>query len=168
MKNAKDLVKHLISPYHIIVLILSLFLMGSALSCGIGLRTRALLGGKLTVSIDISEKANQNSPVALDVVVVYDEELLARLLEFSSKDWFEKREQIKRDYLQGEGLDYWGWEWVPGQKVTIQKLPLKPEAKGGFIFADYFSPGVHRVRIDPFGDVIVHLLEKRFTAESTD
>ncbi len=71
-----------------------------------------------------------------------------------SKDWFEKREQIKRDYREGESLDYWEWEWVPDQQVPLQELALKPGAVGGLVFAGYNSPGAHRVRIDPLQDIV--------------
>ncbi|MBN2124459.1 MAG: type VI secretion protein [Deltaproteobacteria bacterium] len=148
--------------------ILVLLLVISMCSCGIGVRTRAMMGGKVRIGVDIDDNANENSPIAVDVVIVYDEELLTRLLKMTSKEWFENREQIARDYLTGTGLDYWGWEWVPGQRVAEQALPLKPKAKGGVIFANYFSPGAHRSRIDPFSDVNIHLQEKDFTAEVQD
>jgi len=147
---------------------LSLFVLGSLFSCGIGVRTRAVLGKKIHVKVDISENANNNSPIALDVLLVYDEALLAELIKMPSKEWFEKREQIKRDYPEGTGLDYWGWEWVPGQKVPVQSLPLKPKAKGGIIFANYFCPGEHRFSIDPFKDFIIRLQEESFTVEVSE
>lgn len=149
--------------------ILILILIGSSLSCGIVsgsyTRMRALLGGKVHIKTNIVEKANQNSPVALDLLVIYDENLLAQLLNMSAKEWFEKRTQIKRDHLEGRGLDYWGWEWVPGQKIPDKTLPLKSKAKGGIIFAGYFSLGPHRATFDPFGDMTIHLLENGFTVE---
>jgi type VI secretion system protein len=151
--------------HRVLLLGLSLLLTASQVSCGMGKRTRAMFGEKLDIKVYISEKANQNSPIAFDVVLVYDEGLLERLLSMPSREWFEKKEQIKRDYLQGEGLDFWGWEWVPGQEVPVQSLPFKTNAVGGFIFADYFTPGSHRFRIDPFKDISVRLLEKGFTVE---
>lgn len=157
---------HSIDQFRIVFpVFLFLFLIGSLFSCGIGVRTKAVLGKKIHVKVDISENANQNSPVALDVLLVYDEALLSELIKMPSNEWFEKREQIKRDYPEETGVDYWGWEWVPGQKVPVQSLPIKPKARGGIIFAKYFSPGEHRFSIDPFKDIIVRLQEKGFTVE---
>jgi len=151
-----------------ILWLFTLFLAWAALSCGIGVRTKAILGAELNVAIDISPHANTNSPIALDVVLVYDEALLKQLIQMPSSEWFEKRKQILRDHMKGGGLDYWAWEFVPGQNVETQDLPIKPKAKGGIVFANYFTPGEHRFRIDPFKDFIIHLNEKRFTIELAD
>jgi type VI secretion system protein len=141
------------------------FLAGIFVSCGIGVRTKAVLGDKLNVQVDISENANTNNPIALDVVLIYDEDLLKQLIKLPSGEWFEKREQITRDHIRGDGLDYWAWEFVPGQNVETQVLPLKPKARGGIVFANYFTPGEHRTLVDPFKDFVIHLNEKIFTVE---
>jgi type VI secretion system protein len=172
-----DARNHILSAFHIfpprfidlsslvIPPLFFLILAGPLLSCGIGVRTKAVLGGKLHIKVGISENANMNSPIALDVLLVYDEALLKRLIKMPSREWFEKRTQITRDHIKGEGLDYWAWEFVPGQSVATQILPLKPKAKGGIIFANYFSAGEHRSRIDPFKDLVIHLQEKGFAVE---
>ncbi len=152
--------------FHIIALCLLFVILATLTSCGMKIRTRAFLGGRLHVKVEISEKANQNSPIPVDLIVVYDEKLMDQLLKMSSKEWFEQREQIKRDYIEGTGLDYWGWEWVPGQRIPVQELPLKPKAKGGLVFADYLVPGAHRSRVDPFKDITIRLLENNFLVES--
>ncbi len=94
--------------------------------------------------------------------MIYDEKLLEQLMGMTASEWFEKRSQIRRDYLQGAGFDSWGWEWIPGQKVPVQKLPMKPAALGGVVFAKYIAPGAHRVRINPFQDVTILLRENDF------
>jgi type VI secretion system protein len=148
----------------------SLFLLVTAalFSCGFEIRTRSLMGGRLHVTVEIDEKANQDNPIALDLLFVYDEKLLERLLQMPAKEWFEKRDQIKRDYLEGDGLDYWGWEWVPNQKIPIQELPLKSGAEGALVFADYLSPGDHRIRVDPFKDISIHLKKEDFEVTSSE
>ncbi len=148
-----------------VVLLCSFFLLIAASSCGIGVRTRAMLGGKLRVKVEIAENVNLNSPIAVDLVVVYEEKLQERLLVTTSREWFENKEQIKRDYMEGEGLDFWSWEWVPGQQVPVQKFPLKPSAEAAFIFADYLTPGAHRYRIDPFESVSIKLNENEYKVE---
>jgi type VI secretion system protein len=129
----------------------------AALSCGLGIRAQAMLGAKLDAKVVVSEKLNDDNPVAVELIIVYDEDLLDRLLKMPAKEWFEKRAQIRRDYFKDTGFESWEWEWVPGQKVPDQHLPLRPRALAGVIFADYLSPGEHRARIDPYEDITINL-----------
>ena len=157
--------------------LLPFILAAQLILCGCGitkapkaiyLRTRSLAGGSLDVTVKIAEDANQNSPIAVELMVVYDEELMARLLKMTASQWFAERDQIRRDYKDGEGFDSWGWEWVPGQKIPVQELPLKPSAQGALVFADYAVPGTHRFRIDPFEDIIIHLKNTEFVVETVE
>lgn len=149
-------------------------LLGEITACGtIGkyskasyVRARSLLGGKVEVQIVVSPEANQNSPVAVDLLFVYDNQLMEQLLGMPAMEWFEKRRQIRRDYVRGKGFDSWEWEWVPGQDVPVQKLPLKPGAIGAVVFAKYHSEGPHRYRIDPFKGIMVLLGEKAFLVQT--
>lgn len=109
--------------------------------------------------------ANENSPVAVDVLVVYDEELLKRLLGLTARQWFTQRDQFRRDFPLG--YDAWEWEVVPGQQIDPQ--PLSEDAirsVATLVFADYQSEGEHRARIDQMVTVLVRLGEKSFTIES--
>lgn len=144
-----------------------LFLLGllwsfSTTGCSITTRARSLLGGRVDVRVTLSETANRNHPVAVDLVVVHSPELLERLLGMSARDWFAQRDQIQRDFLPGEDLDVWSWEWVPGQQVPEQEIPLSAGAEGGLVFADYRTPGAHRARFNPFSDVSIHFTETDF------
>ncbi len=71
----------------VFILCLCLFLV----SCGMGTRIRALLGGKTHVTVRIDKNANQNQPVAVSLVIVHNEALFGKLLEMPSKDWFESQ-----------------------------------------------------------------------------
>jgi hypothetical protein len=124
--------------------------------------SRSIIGGGIDVKVEIADNANQNSPIAVDLVVVYEEKLMEQLMGMTAGDWFAKRNQIRRDYLDGAGYDSWGWEWTPGQKVPVQRLPLKAAAIGGVIFAKFITPGAHRSRINPFDDVTIFLREDDF------
>jgi len=145
-----------------LLFVICICLCAMLISCGAGVRARSLLGGKLNVTVNVSEKVNLNAPIAMDLLLVYNDQLRDTLLKMSAKDWFRQKDQIKRDYIEGEGLDCWSWEWVPGQKIPVQKLPLKSNAKAGIVFADYLSPGAHRIRFSPFDDIVIRLLEKDF------
>jgi type VI secretion system protein len=142
-----------------------LFLLGFAVlatACGVTTRARSILGGRVDVSVILSESANQNHPVAVDLLVVHEPELLERLLGMSAREWFNQRDQLQRDFLPGEDLDVWSWEWVPGQRVPEQEIPLSAGAAGGLVFADYRTPGAHRVRFDPFSDLTLRFQETGF------
>ena len=112
---------------------------------------------KLTVKVDVSPKANNNNPVALDLVLVKDKKLFLEIKKISAAEWFEKRNQYRLDYPKELGLSAGSWEWVPGQAVKIDPMPFKEKYAGGLVFANYFSPGAHRAVIDPTKPVVITL-----------
>ena len=139
-----------------------IFISFICLGCGDRLYTRAQVGDEIILKVTIDENANNNNPIAVDLVYVASEELLAKLLELSSQDWFAKRDQIKRDHLLGPELDYHGWEWVPGQIVPPENVTLRTKALAGVIFIKYFAPGDHRIRINPFRNVEIDFAEEDY------
>ncbi len=145
-----------------LLIFMAVFWVVALNSCGIKVRIRKMMGIKQIIKVFVSQKVNQNSAIAMDLVFVFDEQLMDKLREMPSKEWFEKREQIKRDYLVGVGIDTLEREWVPGQIVPDIKLKLKPKAKGALIFAKYSIPGAHRFVIDPVRSVEIHLNETDF------
>src|SRR5581483_4469768 len=101
--------------------------------------------------------------VAVDILLVFDDELLKELQKMPARDWFSRRDQIKRDYPDGRGFESWEYEWVPGQDVPELVLPYRVATKGGVIFANYLTPGDHRGRWDGRENIQISLLEKNFT-----
>lgn len=134
-------------------------------SCGMGVRSRSLFGGKVNVDVTVSESANKNNPVAVDYILVYNEDLLKELLKTPAKEWFEKKNQFKRDYPEDTGFASFEWEWIPGQSVPPLAMPLEARAKGAFVFALYFSKGDHRAHLDPHKSFKLMLLEDTFRVE---
>jgi type VI secretion system protein len=115
-------------------------------SCGLVRGTQRMFGGKLPMEVTVAPEANDNSPVAVDLLLVYDKKALEKLQALSADKWFAGREQYRRD-LDGD-LEVFSWEWVPGQQVARQQAPYRPGVKASLVFADYFSPGDHRVLVD--------------------
>ena len=115
--------------------------------CGLLNRTKSLFGGKLPIQVFVASDVNQNSPVAVELVIVYNKKFLDKLLEMSAKDWFERRVQMARDFPKA--FKSQAWEWVPGQEVDPIEMSVKRGARAGVAFADYFSAGPHRIQFDP-------------------
>ena len=119
--------------------------------------------------VAVDAQLNDLSPVAVEVLVVYDKKLLATLETMSAQTWFAEREGLLQQYQQVEhALDAWLWEWVPGQVVPEQVRRFKAGARGGLVFANYFSPGDHRASFDPFKPFLLNLQASGFTAERID
>jgi len=114
---------------------------------------------KLNVKVHVSPIANKNNPVAVDLVLVSDKKLLKELMKMSARDWFEQRHQVQLDYPKETDLGAGSWEWVPGQAVQLDRLPIRLEIVGGVVFANYFTDGPHRAAINPRKDILLTLGE---------
>ena len=95
----------------------------------------------------VAPRTNQNSPVPLALVAVKDPKLFARVLDMNAKQWFEQREQIRRDYPGGQAFTEWEWEYVPGQSPPPVVITRDADSLDTFIFANYRAPGDHRFRL---------------------
>jgi type VI secretion system protein len=137
-----------------------------ASSCGIKrsitTKTRGLFSGDYALKVRVAPNANMNNPVAVEFVIVYDEKLMETLAKTAAKDWFMNRAQFRQD--NQKGFDSWYWEWIPGQQVKDEPIPLKSGAKANFVFANYVTPGDNRAKTDPNKNVTITLSEKSFTA----
>lgn len=110
----------------------------------------SIFGPKVNVSaltLDVDLRANDDSPIAVDFIAANDPDLLRQLSGMTAKQWFAEREQLQRDYRQH--MNVWGLELVPGQLIESGIFPLdgKP-ALGILVFANYNTPGAHRLRLD--------------------
>ena len=134
--------------------------------CGCSLLTPKV--PKITLSdihVITDAAANSNSPVALEIVLVKDPDLLKKLTELPAAKWFETRADIRKTYPAG--VESQAWELVPGQDLRVPAATFKGKrALAVIVFANYSSAGEHRARIESFHNgVILNLLEKDFTVE---
>lgn len=99
-----------------------------------------------TLQLSADPQANDNSPIAVDLVLVHQQDLVDQILALTAKDWFAKRQQFEADHPRG--LTVMSWEIVPGQTLTA---PITGEsaAWAGIVFTKYRTPGPHRLRVDP-------------------
>ena len=122
---------------------------------------RAFFGETIELEVRAEEAANNEYPLAMDVVYVYDDELLAKLLAMTAREWFEQRQSLMNAADEGT-FDTWSWEWTPGHDTTVA-LPIRSSVAGAVVFVNYFSSGQHRARIDPGRDARIELGFDRFT-----
>lgn len=116
----------------------------------------------VAVRVSVSPLANGGSPVAIDILLVSDKELLKQLQKMTAGDWFAKREQIILDHPKEQDLLVLSREWVPGQVVEPSRLVVNPEVRAGVVFANYFGPGEHRAILDPRArDIQINLGEDK-------
>lgn len=107
----------------------------------------------------VDKEANYNAPIALDFVAVADAGLLHKLAKFSAWQWFDRRKQIQQDNPQL--LKVWSWEIVPGSDLERFEIPsYARKSEGVIIFANYATPGLHRVRLGPFEEVLLQLQKR--------
>ena len=116
-------------------------------ACGVTQKARSMFGGQLPFDVVVAPDANEDSPVAVDLVFVYDKKLLETLLKTPASEWFANREQFLKDY--GNALVVETWEWVPGQQIDRMSVAYRPGARRVVLFADYVTEGEHRATADP-------------------
>lgn len=99
-----------------------------------------------SVVLAASPDANDNSPLALDLVFVRDPALVDSLMTTPSAKWFAVRGDTQRAFPEALGVI--SFEVVPGQYIRLsEKAWTNQRALAVFVFASYPSPGAHRERL---------------------
>jgi len=104
---------------------------------------------RLLLEFVVAPRTNQNSPVPLSLVAINDPKLFERVAQLNAKQWFEQRDQIRRDFPGGQAFSEWEWEYVPGQAPPPVVVEIDGHAVGALIFANYRVSGDHRFRLGP-------------------
>lgn len=112
-----------------------------------------MFGGPKAVKPDWKElrivtavDANDNSPLAIDVVLITERALVDDLSALSAAQYFAARDDMRRS--QPDALVVQSLELAPGQSFEIDPKPFR--AKKGWaalMFANYGTPGAHRYRL---------------------
>ncbi|MCP3959011.1 MAG: hypothetical protein GY719_14260 [bacterium] len=139
------------------------------LAAGVGLgacsgtftKTRQMFGGKVVIEVAVDEKLNEDFPIEVDFLVIYDRDLLAEIQKLDAATWFDDE---RKQYLSSfqDRLDLHHWEWVPGRSVEPQSIRHRLGARAGVVFARYFSTGDHSATIDPLKPFYLDLGETDF------
>lgn len=125
-------------------------------------------GVRLRLEIATTTRANKNSPVPLTLVAIRDPKLFDRISKLSAKQWYEQREQIRRDFPSGTAFAEWDWEFVPGQSPPPMVIEVDTKAVGALIFANYRAPGDHRFRVGPQRRMRIDLGDDDFVVSPLD
>jgi type VI secretion system protein len=131
----------------------------SALLTSCSLRHPAgLIGSKkmLAFQVNVAPDANQNSVVPFDVVVVRDKDLLKQIQKMDAATWFGAEGRCKFRGGPKAKVQFYSWEFVPNQTSAID-VPAMEGAKAVLGFADYSSPGEHRVTLTTKGGTMVEM-----------
>lgn len=118
----------------------------------------------LDLNITIDPVANENSPVALDLVLIKDKNFWKTAPAMTAKDWFAQRSDLQRRYRKK--LEVHSWEWVPGQAIAPIIIKVPRRFSGAMVFANYPSLGTHSAPVPLGGNVIIALRENDFSLES--
>jgi type VI secretion system protein len=96
--------------------------------------------------ITANNDANQNSPIAVDVVYIKDKAMVTALLATSSSKWFATRSDLLRSF--GDSVEISSFELMPSQSIRLDAKALAGNfALAALVFADYPTPGEHRERL---------------------
>lgn len=135
---------------------ISLFLFVQLAGCALPgfLTFKGTKLGWSDVTLSAAPGANQNSPIAVDVVLVHEDDMLKRLAELPAAKWFEVRTDLRKTFPKS--LSYRTWELVPGQTIPVAGESFgSPRVVGVLIYADYATPGAHRLRVETLKGAIV-------------
>lgn len=143
--------------------LLALSLLILAAGCTKLPRARSFFGGDFRLHVTVEAGINQNSPVPVEVLLVYDSALYGQLSKMTAQQWFAGRAQFLLDNPPGDGWSSQMWQWVPGETVPTPEIDYRPGINGAILFAGYFSPGAHRAIFQPFRDQILTLRATDFS-----
>lgn len=136
-------------------------------ACSLAKKTRRMFGGSVVFEVAVDPVLNENFPLAVDLVVVYDRDLLKELEKLDAATWFEKeREQYLRSFE--DRLELHSWEWVPDRPVPTQTVSHRRGARAGVVFAHYFADGDHRATVKPFKHFYLELRDTAFDVDSLE
>lgn len=132
-----------------LVVSLVLLCLGAATGCG----SMALFKPRIALgelSFDVAPDANDDTPFALELVAVSDDDVLKKLQELTAAQWFDPQANWRRDYPQA--IQTWYYELTPDRHWPLaQPLPFaRRPARALLLFANYKTPGAHRLRLESF------------------
>lgn len=125
----------------------------AAISAACLLTGCAMFGGPKAVKPDwktlhvvTAVDANNDSPLAIDLVLITERALVDGVAALTAAQYFAARDDMRRS--QPDALVVHSLELAPGQSFEIDPKPFRAR-KGwaALMFANYGTPGAHRYRL---------------------
>lgn len=114
-----------------------------------------------TIKLSAAVDANNNTVIPADLVIVYDQMVFAEIMKLSASKYFETKLALQRDH--SANLQIISWEIVPGQSTPTEDVSFSHDSPvGAVLFANYDTPGDHRIRLTQERNVQVLLEEKEW------
>lgn len=117
---------------------------------------------RVQLRVNVAANANDDRPIPVDLVFVWNKDLGKQLDEVTAKAWFDGKAQRRRDDPDGKTFTTKEWEWVPGQAVPEIAVEVPAASRRWpqriFVFANYRASGPHRLRLDS-GTASIELLK---------
>lgn len=116
------------------------------------------------IQLIANPQANENTAIAVDFVISYNADLTNTLMQLSAFKYFDQKKQLLRD--NPDTLQVLSWEIVPGQALAPTYVTYTgPYPQAGIFFANYLSPGDHRIRAGKQTDVYILLGKEDFSLQ---
>lgn len=109
------------------------------------------------IKIQTSEDMNHETPMAVDLVLIYDQKSLDELQNMPAKEYFQNLSEIKSQ--AGNAISVYRWYTMPGQDAKSFEI-ITPSAKplGAIIFMNYNNnKGYHRYLVTNYKNILLTL-----------
>lgn len=116
----------------------------------IGGPSQLVLQGRITAD------ANSDSVIPFDVVVIQDKTLLKQIFQMDAATWFGPKGRCTFRNGAKAKVEFHSWEFVPGQTFLVD-VHVPRGTRAVFGFADYSTPGEHRIGMETSGSQIVEM-----------
>ena len=117
------------------------------------------------IEFQVSRNMNNNSPVAIHVLVIYKKRVWDVLTQMNSQDYFMNADQLYQQY--GDNIDRFTYEAIPGMPMLPAQINLSNDfAEGILVFARYGTIGAHRKTIDDARIVMMRLYRDDFEIQT--
>lgn len=121
-----------------------------------------------SISVEADIDSNQNNPVGLDLVFIYDEKVNAILTKLNGPDWFRGKDGLIFQYKSN--IDVVSLEVV---SLTARSAVLLPEkysdASKVLLFANYIDKkGQYSAELTAYQDLIILLKRNKYVLNELD
>lgn len=120
----------------------------------------------------VDAKANNDHVVDFDVVVIRDSSALKQIEKMDASTWFGPKGRCTFLGQKGAKVEFHSWEFAPGQTFYV-RVVSGADAKAVLAFADYSTPGPHRlvlaktgVQMVELGSAGLHTVDRKLSAQA--